>query len=88
VNFLVDENMPRTLAPQIADLGFTVQDVRDIDLRARPDSEVMDTAIAADAIINYPRSRLCKPQNLASRIHSRHDFCRSAQQYSRENRQC
>jgi predicted nuclease of predicted toxin-antitoxin system len=51
VNFLVDENMPRTLAPQIADLGFVVQDVRDIGLRARPDSEVMDKAIATDAII-------------------------------------
>lgn len=51
MNFLVDENMPRTLAPQIADLGFSVQDVRDIGLRARPDSEVMDEAIATDAII-------------------------------------
>jgi predicted nuclease of predicted toxin-antitoxin system len=51
VNFLVDENMPRTLAPQIADLGFAVQDVRDIGLRARPDSEVMEAAIATDAII-------------------------------------
>lgn len=51
MNFLVDENMPRTLAPQIADLGFSVQDVRDIGLRARPDTEVMDAAIATDAII-------------------------------------
>jgi predicted nuclease of predicted toxin-antitoxin system len=51
VNFLVDENMPRTLAPQITELGFNVQDVRDIGLRARPDSEVMDAAIATDAII-------------------------------------
>jgi predicted nuclease of predicted toxin-antitoxin system len=51
VNFLVDENMPRTLAPQIVELGFNVQDVRDIGLRARPDSEVMEAAIATDAII-------------------------------------
>jgi predicted nuclease of predicted toxin-antitoxin system len=51
VNFLVDENMPRTLAPQIGDLGFSVQDVRDIGLRARPDNEVMEAAIATDAII-------------------------------------
>lgn len=43
--------MPRTLAPQIADLGFSVQDVRDIGLRARPDTEVMDAAITTDAII-------------------------------------
>ncbi len=51
MNFLVDENMPRTLAPQIASLGLNVQDVRDIGLRARPDSEVMETAIATDAVI-------------------------------------
>lgn len=51
MNFLVDENMPRTLAPQIAELGFNVQDVRDIGLRARPDSEVMDAAITTDSII-------------------------------------
>jgi Domain of unknown function (DUF5615) len=51
MNFLVDENMPRSLASQIASLGFTVQDVRDIGLRARPDNEVMEAAIASDAII-------------------------------------
>ena len=51
MNFLVDENMPRTLAPQIASLGFNVQDVRDIGLRARPDREVMEAAIATDAVI-------------------------------------
>jgi hypothetical protein len=51
LNILVDENMPRSLAPQIAALGFSVQDVRDIGLRGRPDTEVMVAAIAADAII-------------------------------------
>jgi uncharacterized alpha-E superfamily protein len=30
LNFLVDENMPRSLGAQIAALGFNVQDVRDI----------------------------------------------------------
>lgn len=43
--------MPRSLAPQISQLGFTVQDVRDIGLRGHPDTEVMEAAIAADAII-------------------------------------
>ena len=43
--------MPRSLAPQIAALGLSVQDVRDIGLRGHPDTEVMDAAIAADAII-------------------------------------
>ncbi|MBE7382342.1 MAG: DUF5615 family PIN-like protein [Leptolyngbya sp. SIO1E4] len=43
--------MPRSLTPQIAALGFAVQDVRDIGLRGHPDSEVMEVAISADAII-------------------------------------
>jgi predicted nuclease of predicted toxin-antitoxin system len=51
MNFLVDENMPRSLAPQIAALGFDVQDVRDIGLKGHPDTEVMETATITDAII-------------------------------------
>jgi len=43
--------MPRSLALQIATLGFNVQDVRDIGLKGRPDNEVFDAAIVADAII-------------------------------------
>lgn len=43
--------MPRSLAGQIAALGFAVEDVRDIGLRGHSDSEVFDAAIAADAII-------------------------------------
>ncbi len=51
MNILIDENMPRSLAPQIAALGYSVQDVRDMGLRGKPDSSVMDAAIASDAII-------------------------------------
>jgi predicted nuclease of predicted toxin-antitoxin system len=51
LNFLIDENMPRSLLLQIETLGFTAQDVRDIGLRGRPDTEVMQAALAADAII-------------------------------------
>lgn len=51
MNFLVDENMPRSLAAEIAALGFSVQDVRDIGLRGQPDSAVLAAAMAADAII-------------------------------------
>ena len=43
--------MPRSLAAGITALGFTAQDVRDIGLRGRSDSEVFDAAIAADAMI-------------------------------------
>jgi hypothetical protein len=51
VNFLVDENMPRSLAIEICALGFPAQHVKDIGLLGRPDPEVMQTAIATDAII-------------------------------------
>jgi hypothetical protein len=51
VKFLVDENMPRPLAAAISQLGYPVQDVRDIGLLGHPDPEVMETAIATDAII-------------------------------------
>jgi predicted nuclease of predicted toxin-antitoxin system len=63
LNFLVDENMPRSLAPQIAVLGFTVQDVRDIGLRGHPDTEVMEAAVAADAIIITRDRGLADPRS-------------------------
>ncbi|AFZ26740.1 Protein of unknown function DUF82 [Cylindrospermum stagnale PCC 7417] len=63
MNFLVDENMPRSLAPQIATLGFAVQDVRDIDLRGHPDSEVMEAAVDADAIIITRDRGLADPRS-------------------------
>ncbi|MDM3848674.1 MAG: DUF5615 family PIN-like protein [Aphanizomenon gracile PMC627.10] len=62
MNFLVDENMPRSLAPQIAELGFTVQDVRDIGLPGHPDTKVMEAAIAADAIIITRDRGLANPR--------------------------
>jgi predicted nuclease of predicted toxin-antitoxin system len=48
---LIDENMPRSLAAQIVAMGFPAQDVRDIGLRGRPDSEIYEVAVAAEAII-------------------------------------
>lgn len=51
MNFLIDENMPRSLAARIAALGFAVQDVRDAGLRGHSDDEVFDAAVAANAII-------------------------------------
>jgi predicted nuclease of predicted toxin-antitoxin system len=51
LNLLIDENMPRSLAAKIAAMGFAVQDVRDIGLRGRPDSEIYEMATSVDAII-------------------------------------
>lgn len=63
MNFLVDENMPRSLAPKIAELGFAVQDVRDIGLTGHPDEEVMQATIAADAIIITGDRRFADPRS-------------------------
>jgi predicted nuclease of predicted toxin-antitoxin system len=57
VKFLVDENMPRFLAAEITALGFEAYDVRDLGLRARPDTEIMQMAIELDAIL-ITRDRL------------------------------
>jgi hypothetical protein len=51
VNLLIDENMPRSLAPGLRQLGFAVTDVRDIGLQGRPDEDVLAEAIAQDAVI-------------------------------------
>lgn len=51
MNILIDENMPRSLAPQLIELGFNVQDARDIGLRGHPDTEVMAIAVQQDVII-------------------------------------
>jgi predicted nuclease of predicted toxin-antitoxin system len=65
LNFLVDENMPRSLAPQISTLGFAVQNVRDIGLRGHPDAEVMGAAITTDAIIITRDRGLADPRSWA-----------------------
>jgi predicted nuclease of predicted toxin-antitoxin system len=38
--FLVDENMPRPLAPALIAAGYDAEDVRDAGLRSHPDSQV------------------------------------------------
>lgn len=43
--------MPRSLAPQMKALGLEVKDVRDIGLQGCPDSEVMQIAVAENAIL-------------------------------------
>lgn len=43
--FLVDENLPRSLARRLRESGVEAHDVRDVGLRGRPDPEVLQTAI-------------------------------------------
>lgn len=44
--YLVDENLPRSLAPSLRAAGFEAEDVRDQGLRGRPDTEVLSLAIS------------------------------------------
>ena len=51
MRFLIDENMPRALAGAVRELGFAADDVRELGLANRPDSDVFAAAAARDAII-------------------------------------
>jgi len=48
---LVDEDMPRSTATQLRLHGYEADDVRDVGLRGRPDTEVFDWAQARGAIL-------------------------------------
>lgn len=43
--YLVDEDMPRSLARSLRDAGLDVEDVRDVGLRGCPDEEVQGYAV-------------------------------------------
>jgi predicted nuclease of predicted toxin-antitoxin system len=49
--FLVDENLPRSLARQLRESGVEAYDVRDLGLRGRPDTEVLETAVARSLVL-------------------------------------
>ena len=40
MKFLVDEDLPRSIAPLIVELGYEAEDVRDVGLRGASDSQV------------------------------------------------
>jgi len=48
---VVDENLPRSLAPALQKLGYTVKDVRDEGLRGRPDEEIFRFAQREKAVL-------------------------------------
>lgn len=49
--FLIDEDLPRSLAPELRAAGFDTQDVRDIGLRGMPDDVVLASARSANRIL-------------------------------------
>jgi predicted nuclease of predicted toxin-antitoxin system len=68
--FLVDENLPRSLARHLRDSGFEVRDVREVGLRGRLDDEVFAyaqssslTLVTGDVgfgnIFRYPLGKHC-----------------------------
>ena len=44
--FLVDEDLPRSLARELRQTGIDAVDVRDAGLRGRPDPDVLDFAVS------------------------------------------
>jgi predicted nuclease of predicted toxin-antitoxin system len=49
--YLVDEDLPRSLARAMTAAGLEAEDVRDVGLRGRPDREVLDGAVARGAAL-------------------------------------
>lgn len=43
--------LPRDLAPTLRQLGYTVKDVRDYNLRGRPDDEIYEFAQREQAVL-------------------------------------
>jgi predicted nuclease of predicted toxin-antitoxin system len=44
--FLADEDLPRSLVPQLRAAGIAADDVRDVGLRGRSDDEIFEYAVA------------------------------------------
>jgi predicted nuclease of predicted toxin-antitoxin system len=49
--FLVDENLPRSLAPRLRAAGFAVEDIRDLGLRGAPDTEIFQFALSRGLVL-------------------------------------
>jgi predicted nuclease of predicted toxin-antitoxin system len=49
--FLVDENLPRSLAPRLRAAGFQARDVRDLGLRGLPDAEIFEFARTHELVL-------------------------------------
>jgi predicted nuclease of predicted toxin-antitoxin system len=49
--FLIDENLPRSLAPRLRAAGFAVHDVRDLGLRGAPDTEIFEFALSRGLVL-------------------------------------
>ena len=68
LSLLIDEDLPRSLAPRLQRSGFSVRDVRDVGLRGAPDTSILEYAVAHDLtlvtsdvgfanVLNFPIER-------------------------------
>ena len=51
MDFLVGENLPNSLSHELRDAGFDAKNIRELDQKGGPDSEVYETALEASAIL-------------------------------------
>jgi predicted nuclease of predicted toxin-antitoxin system len=49
--FLIDEDMPRSLARVLRDAGFEVEDVRDVGLRGNSDERIFEYAVLHSLVV-------------------------------------
>jgi predicted nuclease of predicted toxin-antitoxin system len=49
--FLIDEDLPRSLARELRSAGHDAVDVRDVGLRGRPDSEIFQYAVTRRLVL-------------------------------------
>lgn len=49
--FLIDEDLPRSLAGALRAAGIEAEDVRDVGLRTRPDNEIFTYAVAHGLVV-------------------------------------
>lgn len=51
LHFLIDENLPRSLAPHLRAAGLSASDVREEGLRGHPDIEILERAISRSFVL-------------------------------------
>ena len=51
MDFLVDENLPNSLSEELRDCGFEAENIRELDRKGDPDSEVFKVALENDAVL-------------------------------------
>jgi len=49
--FLVDEDLPRSLARDLRAAGLDAQDVRDVGYRGRPDRDAIELAVSEGRVL-------------------------------------